>query len=164
MFTLSKEAIQELQEALIPSCPQCQTKAIFVDQGPHTGKYYYCRGCKLEVEHHDNTYGTTATMKRKTSWTTFTPVQTQFVNINCTKTGCNNCHPIVQRLITPVVLSPGQEVLCVNNHNVPKLNNGQRYKIIGITTNGITVTVGGKVMEYSRCRFQVEVKNETKVA
>ncbi len=172
MFTLSKEAVKELHQAMIPNCPQCQSKSILVDQGPHTGKYYYCRGCKTEIDHPENTYGTIANMKRKIrAGAVAIKKSPQYVPINCTKVSCNNCHPIVQRLVTPVAIKPGDYVLCVNNNSAPSLNNGARYQVSGVTPQGISVIVGdparapgAKVMEFTRCRFQIEVKDETQVA
>jgi hypothetical protein len=168
MFFLSKDELSVLKDHMIPNCIKCNTKSVWIDHGFITGCGYYCRTCKEDVEHPDNIYGSIAQSKRTIS----KPIRTEFtkykkwVDINCTKYQCINCNPLVNSLISPVNIKSGDHVKCINAKRANALTHHQIYYVESVEPFALKIRVFNisskqiEILEYSRCRFQLEVDDD----
>lgn len=163
MFPFTKELMQTIDKyykPITPTCTKCTTQSVWMDWGPIVGKGYYCKVCRDDVDHDNNVYGSIASSKRKLTLASrpfLTDDDFEYIPLNCTKINCTNCigKPNTQHI--PVAIS--NFIKCSNNTGVPKsLQLNARYKVVNVAPGSVTVQVGSAQKEYSRCRFQLEIK------
>ncbi len=126
----------------------------FTNHGPNVGQGWWCPECKDDIEHSDNTYGSSAKMIVKQTGIEKRPnVGDQ---INCTKTPCSACRG-VYRNVDPKIIFSGDVVTCNNTRGIKDLELAKSYEVVAVEPKGLRIRLlkdGAWVnMCYSRCRF-----------